>query len=90
MKKYTFFIIIIFVISCNQNQPKFIEGTSKDDKIYETTSEDEEMNAASKKAVDSFAIFENAFKSKNENITFISLKKRFKTEGGNEHIWISQ
>ena len=89
MKKYTFFAIIIFLISCNQNQPKIVDGASKDDKIYETTSDDEEMNAASKKAVDSFAIFNAAFKSRSKNISFISLKKRFKTEGGNEHIWIS-
>ena len=59
MKKYIFFILTIFVLSCNQNQPKIVDGIDKDDKIYETTSDDVEMNIASKKAVDSIAIFED-------------------------------
>ena len=89
MKKYIFFILTIFVLSCNQNQLKIVDGIDKDDKIYETTSDDVEMNIASKKAVDSIAIFDAAFKSKSKNISFISLKKRFKIEGGSENIWIS-
>lgn len=75
-------IILIITLSCNNIQ----KGKSD---IISVESDDSEMNLATEKAKLTIKNFDLALKSNNPNFKYFSVKKPYKTESCDEHIWIN-
>jgi uncharacterized protein YegJ (DUF2314 family) len=89
MKKILSIIIILIVtLSCNNIQKGKVERENEPD-IIGVESDDSEMNLATEKAKLNIENFDSALKSNNPKFINFSVKKPYKTESGNEHIWIS-
>ena len=89
MKKILSIIVILIIASsCNNIQQGKVERENEPD-IIGVKSDDSEMNLAIEKAKLNIDKFDSALKSNNPNFINFSVKKPFKTESGNEHIWIS-
>ncbi|WP_153800858.1 YegJ family protein [Foetidibacter luteolus] len=89
MKQYLLkLIILIGLVSCNNNQTTKIERDGEPE-IYGVTDTDAEMNGAIKTANQTLAKFNEALKSGNPNFEYFALKTRFNTPDGAEHIWVS-
>jgi uncharacterized protein YegJ (DUF2314 family) len=88
MKKILFFIVAttVSLTSCAQQNVKEREGEPD---IYNTDSDDKEMNEAIKKSRATFKEFTAAFDSKKRTQSYFSVKMPFPTEDGAEHIWLS-
>lgn len=82
------FIILIGLVSCNNNQMTKIERVGEPE-IYSVTNIDAEMNEAIKTANQTLNNFKEALKSDNPNFESFALKTRFNTSNGGEHIWVS-
>ena len=89
MRKSYFLILFLFLFSACQN--KVLNETQHQDEpgLYSTPSEDHEMNSAIEKAKISFYIFEKAFKSKQYDSSTFTVKMRFPTSKGGEHLWLT-
>lgn len=81
-------IILIITLSCNNIQKGKVESENEHD-IIGVESDDSDMNIAIEKAKRNVGNFTSALKSNNPNFFNFSIKKPYKTESGNEHIWIS-
>jgi len=81
-------ILLIVTLSCNNTQKGKVERENEPD-IIGIESHDSEMNYAIEKAKLNIESFDSALKSNNPKFINFSVKKPFKTESGNEHIWIS-
>lgn len=81
-------LLLVAIVSCNEsNQTSKIERPGEPT-IYKVSSDDVKMNLAianAKRTLDSFDV---AFKSKNPDYTFFSVKQKFATSKGGEHLWI--
>lgn len=80
-----FFIGLIFIISCD-NQAVH-DSTAPNDNVKTVRSEDQLMNSAIENAKQTFTQFDTAFKNGHFNTNEFSLKVRFETATGGEHIW---
>lgn len=79
--------ILLLNTSCNQNiKSKTIRNGEPD--IYNIESSDSKMNKAIEKAKNSIQLFQDALKSNNPNYEYFSIKQRFDTSKGGEHIWV--
>lgn len=87
-KILTIIILLIVTVSCNNTQKGKVERENEPD-IIGIESDDSEMNYAIEKAKLNIENFDSALKSNNSKFINFSIKKPFKTESGNEHIWIS-
>jgi len=84
---FTFGIIFLIVTSCNQNsKSKAIREGEPD--VYTINSSDSKMNEAIENAKKSFDLFQNALTSKNPDFEYFSIKQKFDTPQGGEHIWV--
>src|SRR5687768_510318 len=87
MKKHILTIsILIGLVSCSPTTKTEREGEPT---IYSVTGDDEEMNEAIKTANQTLDKFKEALKSGNPDLQYFSLKTRFETLDGGEHIWVS-
>ncbi|WP_027387152.1 YegJ family protein [Chryseobacterium gregarium] len=88
MKKVISICLLSFlVISCQDKEQK-LKRTGERDVLYVQNS-DQEMNAAIKKAKETFSDFQTAFNNDNPDYSNFSIKQKFDTsDGGGEHIWI--
>lgn len=75
------------LISCGQQTTKTERKDQPD--IYTVADEDKEMNAAIEKSRHTITEFDKAFISKNSAYGSYSLKTKFNTQDGGEHIWVS-
>ena len=90
MKKQILTIIILLgLVSCDSRKLNKVERKGEPT-IYNVQGNDVEMNQAIKKANQTLDNFNKALISKNPDFTFFSLKSRFKTSKGGEHIWVSE
>lgn len=86
MKIYLLAFALILLMACNNNESKTErEGEST---IYNLDNEDQEMNEAIQKANQTFSEFDKALKNDTANYNNFSVKVRFKTVKGGEHIWL--
>jgi len=77
----------LLLISCSNKEQK-LKRAGEPDVLYVQES-DQEMNAAIKKAKETFSDFQKAFNSRNPDYSNFCLKQEFDTsDGGGEHIWI--
>ncbi len=86
--KNLFYILLTAVVlfSCKNEPPVNTEAMSN---IYNTQETDAEMNAAIAKANETFSEFKKAFDSKDSNYDAFSIKLKFKSPQGFEHMWLS-
>jgi uncharacterized protein YegJ (DUF2314 family) len=80
MKFFQLLIIVLF-IGCINNQKQ------KETNLYSTPANDSEMNKAIATARSTLLIFDSAYKSNKYDTSTFSLKVRFPTQTGAEHIW---
>ncbi|MFT3935108.1 MAG: DUF2314 domain-containing protein [Chitinophagaceae bacterium] len=87
MKKILFYCaVFICLFSCNNTTNKnAIEAAKGNIKVVESA--DLEMNAAIDKARQNFNQFDTAFKNGHFDTSQFSIKVRFLTDNGGEHIW---
>lgn len=83
------FFLLIVTLSCNNIHKGKAERENESD-IIEVESVDSEMNFAIEKARLNIESFDSALKSHNPRFINFSIKKPYKTERGNEHIWINE
>lgn len=79
--------ILLAITSCNSNQTTKIEREDEPT-IYSVSDNDQEMNKAIETANQTLDQFDNALNSNNPAFVYFSLKTRFTTTAGGEHIWI--
>jgi uncharacterized protein YegJ (DUF2314 family) len=86
MRLISIFVIgLIFIVSCD-NQTVH-ESTVPNDNVKTVPSEDQLMNSAIENAKLTFTQFDTAFKNGHFDTSQFSLKIRFETAIGGEHIW---
>ncbi|NQY31409.1 MAG: DUF2314 domain-containing protein [Flavobacteriaceae bacterium] len=79
--------ILLFITSCNQiTKSKTIRDGEPD--VYNIEGSDSKMNMAIENAKKSIQQFQDALKSNNPEYEYFSIKQRFDTPEGGEHIWI--
>jgi len=89
MKKILLFsIACLTLFSCNQTQRKTIERDDEPD-LEVVENDDKKMNEAIALAGKTLDQFDKAFKSGNKALSYFSIKMRFDTPKGGEHIWMS-
>jgi uncharacterized protein YegJ (DUF2314 family) len=88
MKFIGLFMIVTFLSITSFAQETVTQRDGEPD-IYNTDSEDQEMNEAVKKSRATFADFTKAFDNKTEKQSFFSVKMPFATDHGSEHLWLS-
>ncbi len=87
MSKFFFTLAVIFFGSCNPQ--KKIKSIDKDGMPMHTVeSDDSEMNNAILQATASLYKFDAALSSKNKLYDYFTLKVRYSTPDGGEHIWV--
>lgn len=89
MKSLWTFLVAVSLIGCGNDQTTKIEREG-DPAIYSVTDTDLEMNEAIRTANQTLGTFNNALKSGNPDFSSFSLKVRFDTPNGGEHIWLSE
>ena len=90
MKKSILLVATIFgLASCNNSQTSTIERKDQP-AIYTVEDTDAEMNSAIKTANQTLDKFNESLNSKNPDFGYFSLKTKFKTAKGGEHIWVSK
>lgn len=89
MRPMLFFVFAtaLSLTSCGQQKINDREGEPD---IYNTDSDDKEMNEAIGKSRATFNDFATAFDSKKRSLSYFSVKMPFPTERGAEHIWLSE
>lgn len=75
------------LVNCANPNPSKTEREGEPT-IYYVADEDAEMNDAMEAANATLEKFDAALKSGNPDFTYFTLKMRFETSGGGEHIWI--
>ena len=84
---FTLGIIFFIVTSCHENsKSKTIREGEPD--VYNVNSSDAKINEAIENAKKSFDLFQNALTSKNPDFEYFSIKQKFDTPQGSEHIWV--
>ncbi len=86
--KYNFLLIALFVFAACKGQTAS-KAPEEATNLYNTESDDPEMNAAIKTAQATFPQFEAAFKKGKYDDGTAGLKVAYNVESGTEHIWVS-
>lgn len=88
MKYFLFFVFATSLHLTSFGQQDVIEREGEPD-IYNTDSDDAEMNEAIDQSRATFKDFSAAFDNRKPTQAYFSIKMAFPTETGSEHIWLS-
>jgi uncharacterized protein YegJ (DUF2314 family) len=89
MKRPLFLIATsLMLASCNNLETNKMEREDQPS-IYTVDDSNADMNAAIKTANQTLDKFNESLNSKNPDFEYFSLKTKFKTPNGGEHIWVS-
>jgi uncharacterized protein YegJ (DUF2314 family) len=88
MKRILSSIILAFISIAGFGQQTETQREGEPD-IYNTDSDDQEMNEAVRKSRATFTQFTTAFDNRSQGQSLFSIKMPFATDYGAEHIWVS-
>jgi uncharacterized protein YegJ (DUF2314 family) len=84
---FTLGAVLLLVTSCKQNSnSKTIREGEPD--VYNINASDSKMNEAIENAKKSVDVFQNVLISENPDFEYFSIKQKFNTPQGGEHIWV--
>jgi uncharacterized protein YegJ (DUF2314 family) len=92
MKIFLTILLLATIVSCTVSEPSEEKPSIEregEPTIYGVEQHDGAMNKAIRHANETLADFKKALKSKNPDFHEFSLKMKFETDNGAEHIWIS-
>lgn len=89
MFRFLQLIVLISFFGCNGSNTNDKIERDNEPTIYSVDGDDLEMNEAIDNAQKTLHKFDTALESKNPNFHNFSLKTRFKTSDGYEHMWLS-
>lgn len=91
MGKVWLILLLISLSGCKERGGMTEKSEEKNgDNRYETTNDDEEMNAAIQEAIRTYPLFEQAMQQPDTSLTDFAVKMKFAySNDNNEHKWVS-